>query len=64
MDLLQKNEQLKGNLKSLVIREKLWADLNPTEHTPPGMPVVLSKWHRMKCVAEDLKALEEVRFHS
>jgi hypothetical protein len=64
MDLLQKNEQLKGNLKSLVIKEKLWADLNPTEFTPPGMPAVLSKWHRMKCVVEDLRALEDVRFHS
>lgn len=60
-DLLEKNEQLKEELKFLVVTKKLWKELNeveltsPLESHPPGTKEVVRK---------GLKAIQEIRFHS
>jgi hypothetical protein len=56
-DLLEKNEQLKTQLKFLAVEEKLWKSLNQIVFTP-GWDMGGSK-----SIIGYLKALEDLRFH-
>jgi hypothetical protein len=62
--LLSKNAQLKKKLKFLAINEKVWKDLNETDLTPSYSGGALSWVPPTTAVVCELKALEDVKFHS
>ena len=62
-NLLETNEQLKTQLKSLVVKERLWRELNPILHVPPNIPDIMAKWQQSNSVYGALEALVDVRFH-
>ena len=62
--LLSKNDQLKEKLKFLAVNEKIWKDLNQTDLTPGYSGGVLPWLPPTTAVACELKALEDVKFHS
>jgi hypothetical protein len=62
--LLSKNDQLKKKLKFLAMNEKMWKDLNETDLTPGFSGGVLPWIQPTVAVACELKALEDVKFHS
>lgn len=62
-DLLEKNEQLKKQLKFLAVKEKLWKELNEVELTPIPESSALGRVAApKKAVYCGLKAIEDVRF--
>lgn len=65
-DLLEKNEQLKTSLRSLVVNENLWKQLNHTMLTPGISVMALSGTglggEPQEAVVGYLKALENLRF--
>jgi hypothetical protein len=62
--LLSKNDQLKEKLRFLAVNEKLWKGLNQTDLTPGYSGGVLPLLPPTTPVACELKALEDVKFHS
>jgi hypothetical protein len=62
--LLSKNDQLKEKLKFLAVNEKIWKDLNETDLTPGYNGGMLPWLPPTKAIVCELKALEDVRFHS
>jgi 2EXR family len=62
--LLSKNDQLKEKLKYLAVNEKIWKDLNQTDLTPRYSGGVLPWLPPAAAIVCELKALEDVRFHS
>ncbi|PMD36072.1 hypothetical protein L207DRAFT_637241 [Hyaloscypha variabilis F] len=62
--LLSKNDQLKEKLKFLAVNEKVWKDLNETDLTPGYNGGILPWLPPTKAIVCELKALEDVRFHS
>ena len=61
-DLLEKNEQLKEKLRFIVVKERLWQDLNQVQLTPVWNHE--SKEDSPTAVRGGLKALVDVKFHS
>ena len=62
--LLSKNDQLKEKLKFLAVNGKIWKDLNQTDLTPDYSGELLPWLPPTTAVACELKALEDVKFHS
>ena len=62
--LLSKTDQLKEKLKFLAINEKMWRDLNETDLTPGYSGGALPWLPPITAVVCELKALEDVKFHS
>jgi hypothetical protein len=62
--LFSKNDQLKEKLKFLAVNEKTWKNLNQTDLTPGHSAGVLPWLPPSTAVVCELKALEDVKFHS
>jgi len=66
-DLLERNEQLKENLRCLAVNETMWKALNPLFFTPGFAIAEADVGNVDGCpegVRAGLRALEDVRFHS
>lgn len=62
-DLLKTNSQLRLNLRSLVINQRLWNGMNPSAPFLGYKSAATLKWRQANPVCGVLQALEMVHFH-